>query len=328
MSKSLVFIIPANFDAITNGWCHNKTHLVQTVVDTLERSEAFKKYQGRDHLLLSTYFKTYFFVSKQKSLAKTLQNIIWPGVLDNTRKTHCQVAVLHNGPSPRPNNQPRNHTLFFIGQADTRALYQWRVRAISQLGTVGHNNILVGTPCQGGVLPPCKDDNIIESGSKWGCCTPKIALSDYLRLMSESKWNLMIRGDNSGSGRFPEAIANGVPSLIISPGVEHYLSFQCVVPWEEFTILINSTTFMSHPTASIQSALLHYGGKWNQMKEQQDLYSRHILWAHPESLAGRNTIIDSVRKCFPNRVPTKIPWIHCPKKKDLSKFLYPSHSNF
>ena len=307
-NESLVFIIPANFDAIVNNWCEKKEvgKLLQTIIDTLEKSVAYQKYGGRDHLVLSTYYKVSQFFKKQKKLQEVLENVIWPDILDNTRKEgkHCQVSVMHNGPFPRPNHDKRNRTLFFVGQADQRKVYRYRVKAISRLKDVGENNVLLGTPCKDKMLPQCNHS---------GCCVPRVHLSDFLRLMRDSKWNLMIRGDNAGSGRLPEAIAMGVPNIIISPGVEHYLSFQCIVPWEKFAILTNPGIFMKHPETTIQDALSEYDSKWQEMKELQDLYSKHILWSHPESLVARNTLVDSVRRCFPGRVPKEIPSIPCPE---------------
>ena len=306
-NESLVFVIPANFDAMFHEECKKSevAKLHQTIIATLEQSDAFQKYQGRDHLFLSTYFKVSLYFKTRRRLSYTLRNVIWAERLDKGH-SNCRVSVLHNSPLPRANDDKRNHTLFFIGQADQRTAYRHRVKAISSLTGIGENNVLLGTPCRDGVLPQCNH-------SDSGCCVPRIELNEFLHLMRESKWNLMIGGDTASSGRFPEAIAMGVPNIIISPDVQHYLSYQCIIPWKNFTILTNPNIFQEHPETTIQEALSKYDSKWEEMKEQQDLYSKHILWSHPKSLAARNTLIESVRKCFPKRVPIEIPSIPCPE---------------
>ena len=311
---ALLYIIPADFDAISHGDCDKDRRLLYKLTyEVLDESEVFHRYGGKDHVVISTYFKSR--TIPHAGLKKILKDVIRLDRLDDTMHGHCQVPLLHNAPAPLRASLAevtvpkinRTHTLFFVGQADSRKKYVPRVIGVQKLQDVGLDNVLLVSNCMQKKNPYF---TLCTEGQMKGCCAD-LSRKDFLRLQRSSKWNLMFAGDDAGSSRLPEAIAMDVPSFILSRGVEHYLSFSCLVPWDLFTVRVDVDTFTSHPAKTIATLLEKNEDRWERMRHIQAQYAPHVLWSYPEGYTARNTIVDVVRKCFPGRVPISIPTIPC-----------------
>mmetsp|Transcript_12493 Transcript_12493/g.31613 ORF Transcript_12493/g.31613 Transcript_12493/m.31613 type:complete len:382 (+) Transcript_12493:139-1284(+) len=236
-----LFVIPANFYAAERGWCQKTPEeFLLTTSRTLEGSDWFHRSAGRDHVILSTYFKSF---SQIKRLPK-FRNMIWLSRLSGERrprgdpKARCRVAVMHNGPPPplrRDRNVTHRHTLFFVGQVDTRKAYRHRVAAVKSLGDVDGgrgDNFIIGIKSQRDIKRQ-NDSNLdpedpektfgipyCEQGQSNGCYSA--VMLGHERFMEEligSRWNLFIGGDDPGSARFAEVS----PSVCLSCS-QHFMS--------------------------------------------------------------------------------------------------------
>merc|ERR1719272_139226 len=107
----------------------------------------------------------------------------------------------------------RKHTLNFIGQADQRTAYKDRRTALSQLPSHFSDSIFacVGE-CDGYTVPLSE----CMRGSLNGCKMHSLGLTEYSAILKNSKFGLMLRGDNPTSGRLYDFIAAGVIPVIIS----------------------------------------------------------------------------------------------------------------
>ena len=295
---AILFVIPVNLGAHAYGWCTENDKFVKIVRETLEASKMYQKKMGKDHVVLSTYFKASQFIQHHK-MGSLFKNVIWVDRLNKLQymKTPCQIAVMHNSPPPSERHQPKR-TLFFNGQADTRLAYKYRVRAITSIaniydGTI-NNNMVVSSQCSHDEIKWC------SGNTTNGCCLRKRQRKDeFMRNLSESRWNLMISGDDAGSSRLNEAVSVGVPSIIISPKVyERYLSFKDVVPWKNFTVIVNTKKFMEDPEQTITEVLEKYDKKRDEMVQLQDKYAKEFQWGHPESRAATNTLKEIAKKCL------------------------------
>jgi len=305
-----LFVIPANFYAAHRGWCRKTPEeFLRTTSRTLEGSDWFHRSGGRDHVILSTFFESW----RQIERLPKFRNMIWLSRMSggwtwHHPKARCAVAVMHNGPPPRPRrdrNATHRHTLFFVGQADARRAYRLRVATIKSLGDVDGgrgDNFVVGTN-PGGKVDPEKKFGIpyCESSQSTGCyLAVRLTHKRFMKELTGSRWNLFVGGDDPGSARFAEAASVGVPSIIISPGVESYLSFKDRIPWRNFTVIVDPSSFLAHPKETIGEVLRRYDDDEtrDRMVALQDQYSREFLWGHPESRVATNALAEAARECL------------------------------
>ena len=253
---AVVFVVPGLFSLPFQN-ATECSRSVESMSDelllALRASPYFHQSDARDHVLVVGYFKGESFLRHDKGWAKALANMtIAPHVNGyRVRNVKCVVPAGHQAPTAHVPIAPPviTHTLFFMGQAVGPAYYATRraVLAPGAMKGVGENNHLVADQCsRGGVngsYPICGSLEAMQlDNPNVGCCLEKeLSYESYIEMFKGSNFSLNFRGGDAGSSRTFDAIAMGVPQIIIADRFfADYAPFQCTVPWRNFVHQVES----------------------------------------------------------------------------------------
>ena len=331
--KALLFVIPLYLNGISYGKCKDVKQLGRRTVNTLKASKYFRRHGGLDHAFMSTYFRNSKLLRHLlPALYKLLRKVIVIDRLDNTHwsqldRRRCMVNVMHNGGELTADTLsiPKSPKcrLFFAGKVDKREMYRWR-RAVFNAPSLGANSMLYATPCKENTVRRC------DANRTNACCSDeRKSKAHFLEEMRACKWSIFIRGDDAGSSRFPRSIGALVPSVVVSPGVEHYLSFQCIVPWNNIAVFTDADALLQNATQEIDAALSSFDqdeSKRLELVRNLKRWAPHVVWSHPRSTAAGNALVDTVRRCFtakrmgPTFDLSRVPDIPCPLIPEGDKF--------
>ena len=130
----------------------------------------------------------------------------------------------------------------------------------------------------------------------------------YAELLSRSKFNLMIRGDDSCSSRFWDAISMNVINIVISDefaGFHYCLSSYngFKIPWNEMFLWISEKEFEKNPRFALSSLLSKYTTQhFIDMLQLIDLYKKYILWDITDSQVAYTILQNTVELCNLNPI--------------------------
>ena len=260
--NAVVFVVPGIFSLPfqSETRCSRSVESMSNeLLRALRASPHFHKNDARDHMLVVGYYKAESFLKHpDNGWATTLANMtVAPHVLGNRMKhVKCVVPAGHQA-APQVNVVPPaiSHTLFFVGQAVGPDYYATRraVLAPGAMRGVGENNHLVADVCnrQGtnGSYPICGSLEATQLDTpNVGCCLEKrLPYDSYIEMFKGSNFSLNFRGADAGSSRTFDAIAMGVPQIIIADNFfSTYAPFQCTVPWRDFVYQVESEEALLH----------------------------------------------------------------------------------
>uniref|UniRef100_A0A061R058 Exostosin GT47 domain-containing protein n=1 Tax=Tetraselmis sp. GSL018 TaxID=582737 RepID=A0A061R058_9CHLO len=194
----------------------------------------------------------------------------------------------------------RNFTMFFLGQADTRAAYTTRRVAVK-------------------VLPPLKGPNffaVLDRKASLGACfrdkTPQEGCSltrynttVYAENLRRSKFSIFASGDDPNSSRLYDAFAAGTISIKLSDRFfSHVAAFKCEVPWRDALVLLNERAFQATPRTVLErklGPLLESDAgraQWRRTWAVQRRVADDVLWHTPSSRVADNILKDVSRFCL------------------------------
>jgi hypothetical protein len=114
----------------------------------------------------------------------------------------------------------------------------------------------------------------------------QVSNAQWLKEISSSKFCLIVRGDNPSSRSFFTSIRVGCVPVIVSNSLPHYQPlFRSLIGFDEFSIIINETDFLSAPAESLNNAI--HSLSQNEEKELVqglELLQRLLILDHPQSL--------------------------------------------
>lgn len=108
----------------------------------------------------------------------------------------------------------------------------------------------------------------------------------WLNEISDSKFCIVVRGDNPSSRSFFTSIRLGCLPVVVSDALPYYQPlFSSLIGYDNFTILINERDFLSNPAESLNKAVLSLSDE--KMKRKIDglaLVQQTLALDHPSSL--------------------------------------------
>ena len=325
-SEAFLFFVPLLPSLTMRGLCRPRTY--QRIISQLTASPWYKRHNGSDHMLLFMDWKVKSALTREPE-ASIFRNFIM-GRRRNylTYPTHCTFTVPHTSTTARmtapcrPDSatghlvcgredapertfdeylRRRNHTLFFMGQADDREAYRLRREVVKHLGPVRPEgwpeNWIVGTQKK-----PKEGRRDCTLGSWEGCHYSGHSAGLFTQGLSSSRIQIMTRGEDPSSSRMFDGLDAGTPQLLLSdPYMEDIAPFHCRVPWRKIVHQIPEAEFFPDPERAVSNALetLSRNGNegWRSLWEAQRKYRDELLWHTPGSRVGHNVLEEVWRQC-------------------------------
>ena len=324
-ADALVFVVPGMFTSATFGVvkrCRRSLEdMSRELLDALHASPHFQRNHGRDHVLVASFNAAEKYLSdkdRSNGWGVTVANMtIGPHVSGHmfTSKRACVVPVGHQATSPEHRAPPKiTSTLFFMGQAVGKGYYAARRAVLDPvvMEGIGENNQLLATQCNGinksgtmisDTFPMCGSPAAAGlANPNHGCCLGnRIPYELYIQKFTSSSFALSMRGGDAGSSRTFDAIAMGVPQIVIADKFySEYAPFQCTVPWHKFVYYVESEEAVVNNTRAVMAkALAEALPRRKQMKRVQDSFMDDLLWTNAGSLAANNLLVEVAKKCLP-----------------------------
>lgn len=166
---------------------------------------------------------------------------------------------------------------------------------IRRLGPRLHPSWHTGPTADFACVPPCSSNGVdlrtMTSGACYGKHDPGI-------LMARTRFALCPRGDTPSSTRPYDAIASGAIPVIISDHVWRVgMPFQCLVPFELFTLTIDEARIATDAAG----ALRNLSGRMHPYAESRARvlmrhFRRDLLWRVRGSRVAENVLLDAARR--------------------------------
>lgn len=263
-----LFVVPGYFSASYDGLCGSHRKHMEELARTLAESPWFRRSGGRDHVISAFlhFMQPAAFLSAEPYINKLM-------VLHFENRDHNRGVVVPYGPvSARgvPIQEvplaERKHSLFFMGQADTRYEYRSRRRALHILPEVFRDSVLIQAtktvknsssinaaddpPSLKGELRTCTPPGVVTG------CKMQFNTDAYIKFGRQSNHTLVIEGDTPSTSRLYDAVQFGqVPIIISDRWKEIAQPFPFELPWDDFAVFMDPRDFTRDPTGSMKAAV-------------------------------------------------------------------------
>jgi hypothetical protein len=310
-SEANLFFVPVYW-----GNCGNLEENMKAIAEMLENSIYFQRNKGADHVMSA--FAWSVKPEKLGPLQPLTKNmIIGRFELQSSFGNWTREFVLPYGGVDSRNHQQdanpflltdnaqlewkaRKHSLFMMGQADSRHAYRERRIALRKLRNAFPDAVLVqtgdmnfshweaqdplDTPDLLEELPMCDD-----LGSLAGCrrtpASSKDYVGDYIQLGRDSKFVLALHGDTPSSSRVYDAFQFGAVPIFVAPGwVSYAIPFPNEIPWKDFAVFVDQDKFIHAPVREMRFAVAAASEEGRQAKVMN--YRPAVDWTMPGHCIG------------------------------------------
>eukprot|EP01068_Selenidium_serpulae_P018628 Selendium_serpulae@DN6472_c0_g1_i1.p1 len=336
-SEAIIFVIPLmTYGPPANYECKGFGDIFADITESITSTQQFIRSNGTDHIIIDTNFRTPGWWKRHPKSNDAFRHVIH-GVyhLQNFASIdRCHVRVPKTT-SYGPFNDPpsdeawngRQTDYFFVGQSDTRPAYTSRHLfleaanlslkrrggihsgpyaaprndSISEAYETHLSLIAVSSSAKDAVgdLPECTDTD-----SNYGCRSDP-STEFYYNELSNSRYNLMFRGDDYSSKRIYDSLQTGAINLMISDGVvPEVLAFQCIVPWLDMIYQIPEAVFNNDPIGTLNKFDAKFGKSGFErasVSKTFDRINRHVadvIWDLEDSRVAINALFTAARKCL------------------------------
>ncbi|CEL94119.1 unnamed protein product [Vitrella brassicaformis CCMP3155] len=227
----------------------------------------------------------------------------------------------------------RDYMMFFQGAIDgfrpfrqkaLKHLAGWHYSPESCTNCTPSKNVFVSTARRKGELPYCPrgTKNLGSTGVKLGNFErchgggdhkdrhPLYAEASFMHRLANSKLNLCFRGTDVTSSRNTDGFWGHTLNVLITEVADMYryaVSFQCEVPWRNFTYAVEGSAFKEDPRKAMRPVLDELYMDPEAIREKLRLmkyYSRKVLWNAPNSTTARSTLRAITRQCLSEEMKT------------------------
>ncbi|KAG5189558.1 exostosin family-domain-containing protein [Tribonema minus] len=294
---------------------HTPSEMAVITAQALEQSPWFRARDGRDHLTLSTDFKSSF-ISHTSGANATLSHTIWAGLCGPTLPEQCFLTVPFAGVLPPPGAtsdellaqsyeewRQRPIRLYFRGQVDRRRAYHARrvlggeVQALPSLARVIYASSSLMRSTYHRSCPDDWHECLDERPANDSCvaCTSRAQPDTFAQEVSLSQFCFSIEGDNERTSRLHEAVRMGCIPIIIG---DHIWAIgqpaDYKVPWWDMTYHIP----LANLTVPMIQAILDAPREEIQRKRVLlRTYAPDVLWDVPDSRVASNTLFEAYHRC-------------------------------
>lgn len=229
-----------------------------------------------ENMVVAHFEREAYFVNHKKSAAQN-------GFKNMFAMPYGPVKVLKHTKGAWTNvpHSKRNHSLFFMGQADGRPSYKERRIAVRKLPKAFPDAILVQTDgsqkthrnpallrTEGltdddpwelhAPLPECG----IGRNRRYSGCRGDRNIDQFVKLGLQSKYWLVIHGDTPSTSRLYDAVQLGAVPFVISADFDYYaMPYPEDLAWHKFAVFVNSHAFNQDPVVELQKAIKHAESK-------------------------------------------------------------------
>lgn len=308
-SKAILFIVPIM--PTYQMRCGNIMETLNQMKKNLLKSPYFHKHKGKDHLIVGTHWKFnqhHIF----KNVKNIVKNMIWshyeikPNVpwrctviapytsiwnfFYNQYYLHI-LSEIENYEITKWNK--RKITFFFAGQADHRKAYKDRQLLLDQMEKY---------------FPTTKDFFVITSSKdkKYSNCTfakkrngchKILNIHQFIKILRDSKYNIMFHGDSPTSARFYDAISASSINIIASDGFyEIGAPFKTIIDWKKIALYVNMKEYKKNPVKTLKK-IIHKINSTEILINMKNHYD-DLIWNSPTSRVAENILMDAYHNCL------------------------------
>jgi hypothetical protein len=309
-SEANLFFVPVYW-----GGCGNLEENMKATAEMLQQSSYFQRNKGADHVLSAFAWSvrpenlgplqpltTNMIIGRfelQSSFGNWSREFVLPyGGVASRAQHEASPFLLSN--EVQLEWKSRKHSLFMMGQADSRHAYRERRIALRKLRDAFPDAVLVqtgdmnfthweaqdplDTPDLLEELPMCSD-----LGTFAGCrrtpASSKDYVDDYIALGRDSKFVLALHGDTPSSSRVYDAFQFGAVPIFVAPGWDsHATPFPDEIPWQDLAVFVDQDQFIHDPVRETRSAVARAseeGRRTNIVK-----YRPAVDWTMPGHCIG------------------------------------------
>ena len=214
------------------------------------------------------------------------------------------------------NSSERKIDFLFMGQYNQKGSYRDRVR-LNNIFHVGKDwlktspRIFADTVNYGLKMKHCEYENFKNANFSHkfkftypapkltNCYIEKAMKDDYLKLLSDSKFSLIISGDTASTSRLYDAIERGSIPIIVSdllPMVS--FPFKSKVPWERLVYFLSSHADERNILKSLYDIWSKKDDELNEKQKYLQKYGKEVLWWSKQgSNVVKNLIEETYFKC-------------------------------
>eukprot|EP00732_Lithocolla_globosa_P001205 Lithocolla_globosa_v1_NODE_560_length_3748_cov_17.769022.p1 type:complete len:459 gc:universal NODE_560_length_3748_cov_17.769022:2036-660(-) len=303
--QAVIFVVPLLVDHICTRMCgKDPVKVFKNARNVLERSPWFQKCQGCDHLVVGAAghpCKANFF--------KHIPHVILGAdEFSRYQPVRCALSVgdttlyasMH--PNITPNNAPilpqfipfenRSNFLTFMGQAKKKGHSGYKIREVL-LTTKKPFNFSVWITTSSPEFETVKTC----AGNDRDRCFLRLSLMESQRVMEDSKFALVLRGDTYGTDRIFNAFAAKSLIVYVDDASDHVLGimpFANIIPWRDILIRISSVDFEKDPVAELNKLKTIPAHLLQYKLDLMELYMGDLDWAHPRTRMAENILWEAV----------------------------------
>ena len=242
------------------------------------------------------------------SYAMTRTKPILNATSSSTKALKTNISKYQLGPNKLPEItihsnfsewKQRKFTLFLMGQADDREAYTLRRVALEQLPF--DNNVLIQTTNSDDT------DNwrFTECQRTFGeivnfPCSMRASAEKYLYYLTQSRFNLMFRGDEPCSSRFYDALAFNVINIVISDGFDGCVIGRTLITKEQQNLLyltVKEKDFKENATESIYREIDKFNDShFERMLKEIEKMKPYLLWDSYRSETAEMVLFEAFMK--------------------------------
>ena len=185
-----------------------------------------------------------------------------------------------------------------MGQADDRDAYSLRRMALRQLPFEDNVLIQTGSPDKFRFAECGTNGNVDKSDSF--PCSMKSSSREYIHYLSQSRFNVMFRGDDPCSSRFYDGLAFNAINIVISDGFDGCLIGRSLMTEQQRNMLyltVKEEDFRANPTESIYREINKFNDShFERMLKEIEKWKPYLLRDSYQSETAETVLLEAFIK--------------------------------